>query len=627
VKHEVVARIAKAVDEVTKERGSEGGVASAQAPTIERPKKPEHGDYATNVALAMAKRLGQKPIELAQALKVKLEADPFFARVDVAGPGFLNMKLAPPAFHASLATILAQGKSYGRAPAATGERINLEFVSANPTGPLHMGHARSAVTGDAIGRLLEARGHRVTREYYVNDFGNQVKLLAESVIARAKGKEIPDGGYGAEYVTALAKWADAHAPKLIAGGDVEKLAPRLVAAMLAGYPGELGIKQTLRDLGIQFDVWASEGFLHQTGQVDRAIETLRAAGYLKEEDGALFFATTQVGEKSEKSEKTPEKRPSGDDKDRVLRKRDGGHTYFASDIAYHKDKIDRGFDRLIDVWGADHHGYIPRVRAALRALELPADRFEVLLVQMVALLKNGEPYKMGKRLGNFITIDEVLEEIDGATGKKGSGRDALRYFFLARRPDAQLDIDVDLAKKQSLENPVYYLQYGHARLCAIQRMAAAECGLDPENVPLTAEALAALSHPDELAMIALLGELPHVLAEAASERAPNKLVAFLTTVAQTFQSYYTRLKKENDTILPRKPERADGSWKQRDGGAYPDKVRARLAWVRAIRDVYAAGLMLLGIDAPEKMARAATPIEADASTTTDATAETTDDET
>ncbi len=613
VKEEVAQKLASMVNAIARERGIDGDLPLPKLPDVERPKKPEHGDYATNVALTSWKRLGfAKSQELAQAIAERLSGDAFFARVEVAGPGFLNLKLAPAAFHASLTSILAAGRAYGRAPAATGERINLEFVSANPTGPLHMGHARSAVTGDAVGRLLEAAGHRVTREYYVNDFGNQVKLLAESVLARAQGRDVPEGGYGGAYVTTMAEWAKVHAASLVESGtpeSLEKLMPRLVAIMLAGYPGELGIKQTLRDLGIAFDVWASEAFLHQTGAVERALESLRAGGWLTNDDRALVFQTTRVGKNGERvtSENEGKKVEGGDDKDRVLLKSDGSHTYFASDIAYHKEKIDRGYARLIDVWGADHHGYIPRVRAAMRALGMPEKSFEVILVQIVSLLKNGEPYKMGKRLGNFITIDEVLEEIDEATGRPGSGRDVLRYYFLARRGEAQIDIDVDLAKKQSLDNPAYYLQYGHARLCAILRLAKEECGIDVAALSpssFTAESFAPLTHPDELAIVSLLAELPEVLKNAAAELAPHKLVAYLAGLAQAFQSYYTRLKQENDTILPRTPERKDGSWKTRDGGAYALKVRARLAWVRAIREVYAAGLDLLGIGAPERLERA-----------------------
>jgi arginyl-tRNA synthetase len=586
VKHQVIARIEKALHDVARARG---GSAAGVRVSVDRPKKPEHGDFATNVAMAASKALGCKPIELASELKGWLERESAFARVDVAGPGFLNVKLAPAAFHGALREVLEAGRAYGRKPSATGERINLEFVSANPTGPLHMAHGRGAVTGDVIARLLEAAGHRVVREYYVNDAGNQIKLLVDSTRAFVEGNPVPEGGYGGAYVKDLAEWAKANQVPIEAG--------TLVNAMMDGYGTWPGIRATLRSLGIDFDVFSSERTLHESGKVARAIDVLRKAGLLKKDGDAEAFESTKFG----------------DDKDRVVFKSDGGHTYFASDIAYHKDKLDRGFDRLIDVWGADHHGYIGRVRAALRALGLPAEKFEIVTIQMVSLLKDGQPYRMGKRLGNFITIDEVIDEIDEATGRKGSGRDALRYYFCARRSDAQLDIDVEIAKKQSLDNPVYYLQYGHARLCAILRKAKDECGIDVDAFVASLSSadlpeLAPLVHPDELALVAVLAEFPDVLESAAKERSPHAIVSYLTNLAQTFQSYYTRLKKENDTILPREGERRDGSWKERDGGAYASKVRARVAWVRALRDVYAGGLSLLGIDAPERMERKAAEI-------------------
>jgi len=591
MKIEVESRLARALRSVARARGFEGALPT---PAVERPKKPEHGDFATNVALASAKAFGAKPQEIAAALRGALEGDPTFARVDVAGPGFLNLKLAPRAFHAALANVLADGRAFGRARAATGERINLEFVSANPTGPLHVGHGRSAVVGDVVGRLLDAVGHRVIREYYVNDAGNQVRLLAESVIAKATGTPDPEGGYGAnEYVVELATWAMEHYKPLIEGRKIDELSRRLVAVMLAGYAPGTGIQATLRALGIFHDVWSSEAAVHLDGRVERALDLLKKDGWLEEKEGAVFFLSTKLG----------------DDKDRVVFKSDGGHTYFASDIAYHKDKLDRGFDRLIDVWGADHHGYIQRLANAISALGMPKERFEVILVQMVSILRNGEPYKMGKRLGNFITIDEILEEIDAATGRPGSGRDAIRYYFAARRTDAHIDIDVEIAKKQSLDNPVYYLQYGHARLCAILRKAEDECGLSLADLPTDLDGLAALQHPDELAVVQLLGEWPEVLADAAKGREAHKIVSYLTNLAQVFQSYYTRLKKENDTILPREGERKDGSW--RSDPAVVARVMARLSWVRAIRDVYAAGLGILGISAPERLDRAVVEAEAE----------------
>ena len=374
--------------------------------------------------------------------------------VSLAGAGFLNLRLTPAPFHAVLRDVLAAGLAYGRAAAATGERILLEFVSANPTGPLLISHGRGAILGDAVGTLLEAVGHRVTREYYVNDFGNQVRLLGESVRAMLEGRPAPEGGYGADYVRELATWLGENAKDAVADPDAMALARAAVTRMLDGVPGSSvlpGIKRTLAGLGVRHDAWFSEESVHRWGRVSAALIELSRRGYLEEREGALFF-------KSESE---------GDDKDRVVRKSDGLYTYFASDIAYHADKVERGYDRLIDVLGADHHGYQARVRGALKALGAPADRLEVLLYQLVNLLRDGKPYKMGKRLGNLITIEEVVDEIDEAARRKGAGADALRYFYLSRRSDTTIDLDLEVAKKTSLDNPVFYLQYGYARACSM----------------------------------------------------------------------------------------------------------------------------------------------------------------
>jgi arginyl-tRNA synthetase len=558
---------------------------------VERPKRPEHGDLATNVAIALAKAAGQKPRDLASAIADLLRGVTGIASVDVAGPGFVNVKFAPAAFQDLLGEISRAKGAYGRAPAATGERVLVEFVSANPTGPLLVSHGRGAVVGDSIARLLEAAGHRVVREYYINDFGNQVRLLGESVRCAMKGEPPPDGGYGAAYVGEIASWITANSPDLAAQPHAENddpLARRVVTIMLDGIAGsgELGgIRQTLRDLGIEFDVWFSEEGLHRWGRVQASLGELERRGWLEESDGALFFKSSEAK----------------DDKDRVVRRSDGRFTYFASDIAYHADKISRGFDRLINVLGADHHGYVSRVRNAIAALGLPGERFEVLLFQLVSLLRDGKPYKMGKRLGNLVTIDEVLEEIDAAAGRKGAGRDALRYFYLVRRSDSPIELDIEVAKRESLDNPVFYLQYGHARLVSILRRARDVFGLD---VPRYAPALAArLTHPDELSILAMLGSFPRVLSDAAAAREPHRLLFFLQDVAQAFQSYYTRLKNDGDTILPQASELTSG-WQERWDR---DKTLARLVWVDAIRNVYAAGLGVLGISAPERMARPASP--------------------
>ena len=546
---------------------------------VDRPKRPEHGDLATNVALAVQKAAGKPPREIAGLVQARLQAAPSVRAVEIAGPGFLNIRLTADPFHAVLAEVLAQGRAYGRAPAASGERVLVEFVSANPTGPLLISHARGALVGDAVATLLEATGNRVVREYYVNDFGNQVRLLGESVRAIAEGRAVPEGGYGADYARELAAWVGANAKEALADADPAALSRICVTRMLDGVPGSKvlpGIKRTLADLGVVFDVWTSEESLHRWGRVAAALAELRARGALEQRDGALFF-------KSESE---------GDVKDRVVQKQDGAYTYFASDIAYHADKLARGFDRLIDVWGADHHGYVARVRGALVALGLPAGRFEVLLYQLVFLLRGGEPVKMGKRLGNIITIEEVIEEIDEAAGRKGAGADALRYFYLSRRSDTTVEFDIEVAKKSSLDNPVFYLQMGFARACSILQRAREVFHVEPGR------AFGPLTHPDELAVAARLGRFPAVVREAAELREPHRIVFYLQELSQDFQSYFTRLK--DDPVLPNKKHVVEEGWEARWDW---DKTRARLGWVEAIQAVYGAGLRLLGITAIERMER------------------------
>jgi arginyl-tRNA synthetase len=587
IEEKLRAQVTTVLEDLAREGVIEAALARGASFTVDRPKRAEHGDLATNVAMALAKKAGKNPRDLAIAIGEKLRESGAVLAADVAGPGFLNVRIATAAYQDIAGEVLAAGASYGRAPAGTGERVLLEFVSANPTGPLLVSHGRGAIAGDAFARLLEAAGHRVTREYYINDFGNQVRLLADSIREIARGNPPPEGGYGGNYVKELAAWMNTHVPELIAaapGENDDPLARLAITRMLDGVPGskELpGIKRTLRDIGVDFDVWFSEESLHRWGRVSAALEQLRATGWLEEREGALFFKSSEVE----------------DDKDRVVRRSDGRFTYFASDIAYHADKIGRGYDRLINVLGADHHGYVARVRNALEALGLPKERFEVLLVQLVSLLRDGKPYKMGKRLGNLVTIEEVVEEIDAALGRKGAGADALRYFYLARRSESAIEFDIEVAKKSSLDNPVFYLQYGHARLVSILRRAKDNFGLD---VPRYQPKLGArLTHPDELAILGQLGTFPRIVREAAAEHAPHRVVFFLQELAQAFQSYYTRARSEKDAILPQASELGEG-WEARWDR---EKTLARLLWIDAIRTVYAAGLGLLGISAPDRMVR------------------------
>ncbi len=593
VEEKLRTEIVRVVEDLAASGALSADAAAVPPFSVERPKRADHGDLATNVAMVLAKPARKPPREIAGLVQAKLSAVPWVKKVDIAGPGFLNVTLEPAAFHEVLTELLAAGAGYGRAAAATGERVLLEFVSANPTGPLLISHGRNAIVGDAVGRLLEACGHRVVREYYVNDFGNQVRLLSKSVRAAWRAEPAPDGGYGGWYVATMAQWIGKHFPEVIDDESRdEELARHCVSRMIEGVPGAAdvqGIRHTLESLNIWFDVWYSEESLHRWKRVDAVLAKLRDEGLIAEVEGGALAFKVDEGAGDEQA------------KDRIVRKSDGKtYTYFASDIAYHADKAGRGFDRLINVLGADHHGYVPRLRAALQAVGFDTGKFEVILYQLVSLLRDGQPYKMGKRLGNLITVDEVLEEIDGAAGRVGAGADALRYYYLSRRTETPLELDIEIAKKQSLDNPVFYLQYGHARLCAILRRAESVFGLRP---PRPSPALLdKLVHPDELAILLLLGSYPALVQEASRERAPHKIVFFLQDLSQQFQSYFTRLKVEHDAILPQIWLTSQEGWQEQWDR---DKSLARLMWVDGIRRVYKAALDLLGIHAPERMERPA----------------------
>lgn len=557
--------------------------------SIDRPKRAEHGDLATNAAMALAKRAGKPPRSIAEALVRALGQGDVVASAEVAGPGFVNLRLRPSVFHEELAAILRAGRSYGRAPAATAERVNVEFVSANPTGPVTVASGRNAVLGDSIASLLEASGCRVTREYYINDRGNQVRMLAESVRAALENREPPEEGYKGAYVAELAAHIKATEPEALK--DLGLLGRIAVTTMLRGVPGSRtlpGIRPSLADLRVHFDVWFSEESLDRWGAINAVIEHLRGQGRIAEKDGALVFKAPEGA--------LEEKDREGNPVDRVVRKSDGTWAYFASDIAYFADKLGRGYDRLVYVLGADHHGTLPRLRNALLALGQPVDRFDPILYQLVFITKGGAPVKSSKRAGNVITIDEVMDEIDEAAGRKGAGADALRFFFLSRTANSNVEFDIELAKKKSLDNPVFYVQYGHARLCSILRKAAS-IGLEARR-HLPAADWAKLAHPDELAMAHKLADFPALVSEAARLREPHRVVFYVQELARDFQSYFTRLKGESDPVLPPDAVRAEAGWEPRwDFG----KTRARLAWIEAIRDVYAAALELVGVGAPERM--------------------------
>jgi arginyl-tRNA synthetase len=561
----------------------------AQAVTVERPKRPEHGDFATNVAMTLAKRAGKPPRAIAEGLVKTLARGDVIASADVAGPGFVNLRVHPRVLQAQAAVIVAVGQGYGRAPAATGERVNIEFVSANPTGPITVASGRNAVYGDAVARLLEAAGDRVTREYYINDRGNQVRTFAESVRAAATGRDPPEDGYKGAYVAELAKWLDQVDAALLREGDMETLGRACVTWMLRGIPGSSslpGIRPSLADLGVRFDVWFSEESLYRWGAVPAVMRQLDQGGHLVRKDGALFF-----------------KAPDGavEDKDRVVQKSDGTWAYFASDVAYFADKIARGYDRLINVLGADHHGYVARVRNALTALGLPEERFDALLYQLVFITKDGQAVKSSKRAGNVITVDEVMDEIDEAAGRKGAGADAIRFFFLSRSANSNVEFDIEIAKKKSLDNPVFYVQYGYARLCSIQRKARS-LGFEGAWGDVSAEEWAKLVHPDELSLCHRLAEFPGLVAEAGQRREPHRVVFYVQDLARDFQSYFTRLKGEDDPILAPQSVRDRPGWESTwDFG----KTKARLGWIEAIRVTYAQALSLVGVSAPVRMDRPA----------------------
>ena len=521
---------------------------------LEIPKNPEHGDYSTNLAMTLAKPERKAPRKIAEALVAALQGNPLCDKIEIAGPGFINFRLAATCWYEVLDQIMEQGDKYGRSQIGAGTKIQVEFVSANPTGPLHIGHGRGAVVGDAVAAVLQAAGFEVQREYYINDAGNQILTLGRSILLRLRelqGEtiEFPEDGYQAEYVVELAaKYRSEHGelPDVSEAEAIETCARFGVAEILKW------IETDLNDFGIQFDHWYSEKSLHDRGMVAQELTKLEEKGLSFEDADALWLRTTDFG----------------DDKDRVLIKSDGSHTYFASDVAYHMEKFDRGFDRVIDVWGADHHGYIPRMKAMLAGLGHPPEALEVLLIQMVNLLRDGKPYIMGKRSGNFVTLKEVVSEV---------GRDACRFFFLMRRCDSQLDFDLELAKQQSSDNPVYYVQYAHARICSINRNAA-EAGIEqpqPGQIDYSR-----LELTEELALVKQLARFPETIVGAALSYEPHRVIFYLQDLAAQFHSYYNRHRVLVDDL---------------------ETTRARLYLVNSVRTVLANALHLLGLSAPERM--------------------------
>ncbi|MFC9361574.1 arginine--tRNA ligase [Rhodococcus sp. NPDC057014] len=518
--------------------------------TVERPRNPEHGDYATNVAMQVAKKVGTNPRELAGWLADALTAAAGIDSADIAGPGFLNIRLAADAQGAIVAKILEAGTAFGSGHTLDGKKINLEFVSANPTGPIHLGGTRWAAVGDALGRILSTQGAAVTREYYFNDHGAQIDRFSRSLIAAAKGEPAPEDGYAGAYIADIATSVQQQRPDVLdlpAGEQQEVFRAIGVDLMFAH------IKRTLHEFGVDFDVYFHENSLFESGAVEKAVETLKDSGNLFQEDGAWWLKSTDFG----------------DDKDRVVIKSDGNAAYIAGDIAYFQDKRSRGFDLCIYMLGADHHGYIGRLKAAAAAFGDDPDTVEVLIGQMVNLVRDGVAVKMSKRAGTVITLDDLVEAI---------GVDASRYAMIRSSVDSSIDIDLELWTSTGNENPVYYVQYAHARLSAIARNAA-DLGIavtDPDFSLLTSE--------QEGDLIRTLGEYPRVVTSAANLREPHRIARYLEELAGAYHRFYGACR-----ILP-----------QGDEEVGPLHI-ARLALCDASRQVLANGLALLGVSAPEQM--------------------------
>jgi arginyl-tRNA synthetase len=543
-----IAELRSAVSEAT--RGLREGETGGPEPSLDRPPKPELGDYSSNAAMLLAAPLGENPRDVAGRLGAELERrlggeSGSVERIEVAGPGFVNLFLADAWYRRAMQRLAESGEDLGPAPTSSPERILVEFVSANPTGPLHVGGGRHAAYGDAVVRLLEAAGHEVGREYYVNDAGGQVERFALSIAARMTGGEPPEDGYSGEYVAGLAEEIGAEG---IDPADTEAIGVRAVELVLER------VRATLERFGVRFDTWFSERDLYSKGEVEQALAELEQRGHSYRSEDALWLRTTEFG----------------DDKDRVLIRANGEPTYLAADVAYHWDKLERGYGRLINVLGADHHGYVPRVRAAIAALGADPEAFEALIMRLVHIVEGGERAQMSKRSGDFVALDELLDDI---------GVDATRWFMLWRGHETTVDLDLGVARSQSSENPVYYVQYAHARIASILRKAgdaatAAGSGLVPA-------ARGATLDPSEKAMIKRLLEFPDEVRDSAARRAPHRICAYSTAVAADFHAFY-----RDCQVLGAEQEGVEQS---------------RLALCLAVKRTIAASLGLLGISAPERM--------------------------
>lgn len=522
---------------------------------LEVPKEKAHGDYSTNMAMRLAKiakkaprQIGEEIINSFDSSKASIE------KMELAGPGFINFYMNNSYLTDLIPAILNAGEKYGETTVGNNRKIQVEFVSANPTGDLHLGHARGAAIGDSLCNILDKAGYDVTREYYINDAGNQINNLALSVEARyfqALGleKEMPaDGYYGEDIIGIGKKLAEEFGDKYVNISEEERF--KLFREYGLKYEMEK-LKKDLEEFRVSFDVWYSETSLYENGKIDKALEALRNSGYIYEQDGATWLRSTDFG----------------DDKDRVLIKQDGSYTYLTPDIAYHKDKLERGFEKIINIWGADHHGYIPRMKAAIQALGYDGDALEVEIIQLVHLYKNGEKMKMSKRTGKAVTMRDLVEEV---------GLDGVRYFFAMRSSDTHMDFDLDLAVSQSNENPVYYAQYAHARICSILRQGEEQGITFDEQVDLSL-----IRGEKEFEVLKKLGDFPAAVAEAAEKRMPHRITNYIFELASSFHSFYNAEKVLDAENM--------------------ERSKARLALIKAVQITLKNALALIGVAAPERM--------------------------
>ena len=559
-----------------------GQLKTAAWPTLslDAPKRPEWGDLASTVAMSLASSEQRAPHDIAQIIVENLpQRDQLFDRVEIVRPGFLNLTVKPALWQETLKEIEAQGASYGTTDVGKGRRVLVEYVSANPTGPLHVGHGRGAAVGQSVASLLHAVGFDVVSEYYINDAGRQMKLLGASVAARyrelaGRPVQFPEDGYQGAYVTELAERLK---PQLdaVTGLSPEQFEER--ARTLAYHELLHLIRDDLKAFGLEFSSWFSEASLLSSEGVERVLDELKSRQLLFQQDGAWWFRSTAFG----------------DEKDRVVKKKDGEYTYLASDIAYHRDKLQRGYDLLIDVWGADHHGYIPRMQAVMQAYGHPKERLQVVLVQLVKLLRAGEEVKMSKRTGEFITMREVIDEV---------GADAAKFYFLMRDSKTHLEFDLELAKQRSADNPVYYVQYAHARIASLWRVAASRGVACP--LPSQAD-LSLLSDPDELALIRKLAAYPSVLEGAAMSYEPHRITYYLQQLAALLHTFYNKHRilppaADHEVFEPAAPGIAADEGAKRETLS-PERTAARLALMRGVQQVIKNGLGVLGISAPDQM--------------------------